>query len=174
MTKEMVPELVADDICDDSCDACPCCLDICTDLTCKSCIRKTDLIQKKQWKWKQLPSSTPPFRLFDAFHQAPVDKGHAFLTRCQVRRHNHSTSAWLLCGDVIYDVTKYINNHPGGARSIIRKSGGVVDCTLDMSFHSSRSVKLWKQYRIGSLTPCPGEEEFSSESQDKVEQCVIC
>ena len=45
-------------------------------------------------------------------------------------------SAWLRCGEGIYDATEHIRRYPGGERSILRKSGGDVDCTIDMAFHS--------------------------------------
>jgi len=179
-TNYLVPELVDDDelvsddmydVSCDSCDACPCCEDICTNSACIPCIRKTELLRENQWRWRHQPPS-PSFRLFGSLKTVQDDRSSVFLTRCQVRRRNHSKSAWLLCGDAIYDATDYINNHPGGNQSIIRKSGGAADCTLDMSFHSGRSIKLWKQCRIGTLRPCPGEEGFVDD-HDKGEQCVV-
>jgi len=167
--REMVPELVDNDDDDDTCgcDACPYCQDVCLNPVCISCNRKMEVMKKKEWECKDTVYS-PPFRLFEK------DVGcDNFFTLCQVRRHNHSASAWLLCGDDIYDATKHIRAHPGGERSIIRKSGGVADCTIDMSFHSGRACKIWKQSRIGVLRPCPGQEGVSTESDDKGEQCVI-
>mmetsp|Transcript_14349 Transcript_14349/g.16996 ORF Transcript_14349/g.16996 Transcript_14349/m.16996 type:complete len:214 (+) Transcript_14349:141-782(+) len=171
-TKETVPELVADDIDEGSCDACPFCPDVCINPACNPCSRKTDLMQKRQLEWKQASSSLPPFRLFGSFSTFE-DKGEVYVTRCQARRHNHMNSAWLRCGEGIYDATEHIRRHPGGERSILRKSGGDVDCTIDMAFHSSRSVKLWKQCRIATLRQCPGEKGFCSESHEKAEPCVI-
>lgn len=167
-------ELVTDDIYGGSrnrCDACPFCEDTCIDPTCIPCIRKTELVRENKMRWKH-KSPSPPFRLFGSTKTVHDNGGDIFFTRCQVRRRNHSKSAWLLCGNVIYDATNYINNHPGGSRSIIRKSGGAADCTLDMSFHSGRSVKIWKRCRIGTLRPCPGEEGFA-EADAKGEQCVV-
>jgi len=171
-TNETVPGLVPDDIDEGICDACPFCPDSCSNPACSPCIRKEDLIRKKQLEWKHASSSLPPFRLFGSL-TTPEDNGEIYVTRCQVRRHNHSNSAWLRCGNAIYDATEHISRHPGGSRSIIRKAGGDLDCTLDMSFHSGRSVKLWKQCRIGTLRRCPGEKGYSVESHDRGEPCVI-
>jgi len=159
-TSLVVPELISVD----NCDACPCCPDVCFNPNCKSCFEKME--------WKESSCSTAPFRLFGPFNPTVGDKG-VFLTRCQVRRHNNSTSAWLVCGDAIYDASGYLHLHPGGVQSILRKSGGIVDCTEDMAFHSKRANKIWKQYRIGTLKACPGEKELNSGFNGKEEQCVI-
>ncbi|CAJ1953444.1 unnamed protein product [Cylindrotheca closterium] len=74
----------------------------------------------------------------------------------EVRRHNSAESAWLVVGDKIYDATEYIRIHPGGEMSILRKSGGVVDCTQDFHFHSKAGKKVWDRYYVGKLKPAPG------------------
>jgi cytochrome b involved in lipid metabolism len=78
---------------------------------------------------------------------------------CQVRRHNHAESAWLVAGDTIYDVTSYMNSHPGGAKSILRKAGGVQDCSKDLLFHSKAGIKAWKKYKVGKLRDCKCDED---------------
>ena len=75
-------------------------------------------------------------------------------TMCQLRRHNHAGSAWILVGRTIYDVTPYIRSHPGGADTILRKSGGATDCTEDLQFHSKRAQKEWRKFKVGMLRDC--------------------
>jgi cytochrome b involved in lipid metabolism len=79
-------------------------------------------------------------------------------TMCEIQRHNTAASCWLLVGDTIYDATSYMaqNQHPGGANSILKKSGGAVDCTMDFNFHSKGGKKTWQKYRVGKLRKCPG------------------
>ena len=74
---------------------------------------------------------------------------------CQVRRHNHADSAWIVAHNhVIYDVTDYLKAHPGGADCILRKAGGVQDCAVDLAFHSKRGRKAWENYRVGTVRQC--------------------
>ena len=75
-------------------------------------------------------------------------------TMCEIRRHKTADSAWLVAGDYVYDATTYMQMHPGGEKSILRKCGGEVDCTQDMLFHSAKGQKLWKKYRIGKVKRC--------------------
>ena len=77
-------------------------------------------------------------------------------TLCEVRLHNTIESAWLLAGHDIYDATEYLNSdqHPGGKDSILKKAGGVVDCTDDLHFHSRSGRKMWQKFHVGKLVPC--------------------
>ena len=75
-------------------------------------------------------------------------------TICQVRRHNHADSTWLVAGDRVYDATSILRGHPGGADCILRKAGGVVDCTQDLQFHSKSAIRMWKRHEIGRLRRC--------------------
>jgi cytochrome b involved in lipid metabolism len=70
-------------------------------------------------------------------------------------------SAWIVAGQDIYDVTEYMNIHPGGSTSLLKKSGGLVDCTRDLNFHSKRGQKLWQQYHVGKVIPCPSQANQS-------------
>lgn len=76
-------------------------------------------------------------------------------TMCQVRQHNTLESAWLVAGDAIYDATEYMGQHPGGTTSILKKAGGLVDCTQDLYFHSKSGRQMWEKYKVGRLVPCP-------------------
>ena len=136
-----VPDAASDD--DDSllsaspCEACPYCPDTCGDESCKLCAHK-----------ECSEISTPT---------CPSKRGEPTFTLCQVRRHCTAESVWIVAGTDIYDVTAYIDSHPGGRRSIMRKAGGLGDCTDDIKFHTKAGQRMWKKYRVGTLVPCPGD-----------------
>ncbi|KAL7442396.1 hypothetical protein ACHAXM_008393 [Skeletonema potamos] len=115
------------------CDACTCCRDTCDNSNCISC-------QKKQ------NTSMMP-RIYESSNNT--------YTMCQLKRHNHADSAWILVGDTIYDATPYIRSHPGGTETILRKSGGAADCTEDLRFHSGRAQREWRKFKVGTLVACP-------------------
>ena len=83
---------------------------------------------------------------------------NTFYTLCQVRQHNTMDSAWILVGTDICDVTSYLQEHPGGANSLLRRAGGVKDCTEDFRFHSKRRRKMWDKFKIGRLGECSASE----------------
>ena len=41
----------------------------------------------------------------------------------EVHSHNTAESCWILMREKVYDVTKFINKHPGGVRNIIEHCG---------------------------------------------------
>ena len=51
-----------------------------------------------------------------------------------------------------YDVTDFVEKHPIGSDSIVKKNGQ--DCTRDYDFHSNRAKKVWKQYCIKKASTC--------------------
>jgi cytochrome b involved in lipid metabolism len=80
-----------------------------------------------------------------------------YYTRFEIQRHNTEASAWIVAGDNIYDVTDYVEHHPGGKYSLMKKIGGGVDCTKDLMFHSKSGQNHWKKYLVGKITKSPSK-----------------
>lgn len=90
--------------------------------------------------------------------------GGAGFTICDVRRHHTATDCWLTAYGRVYDVTAFVSQHPGGARSILRHGGG--ECDEDFDFHSGSAQRLWRDYEIGRLRPCPAKPDAGSRGLD--------
>ena len=104
-----VPDAESDDsslVCSSPCEACPYCPDACGDESCKLCFNKSCC---------EITSACPSTSAEPTF------------TMCQVRRHCTEKSVWIVAGKDIFDVTAYIDSHPGGRRCIMRKAGGKGD-----------------------------------------------
>ncbi|RNE95397.1 cytochrome b5 [Trypanosoma conorhini] len=69
----------------------------------------------------------------------------------EVRQHNDRSSIWIVAGNAVYDVTSILDTHPGGANALLRRSGGVKDCTEDFNFHSRATRRTWDSFKIGVL-----------------------
>mmetsp|Transcript_33787 Transcript_33787/g.70233 ORF Transcript_33787/g.70233 Transcript_33787/m.70233 type:complete len:182 (+) Transcript_33787:108-653(+) len=119
------------------CDACPNCMDTCYQC-CAICSEKSSL-----------QTAGPPGCI-----EIPRHKDVATYTMCQVKRHNSAESAWIVAGQDIYDITSYLDIHPGGAMSLLRRAGGAKDCTEDLKFHSRRGQRKWDEFKIGRLVEC--------------------
>ena len=133
---------------DTSCDACPHCADTCDRaVSCPSCQKKLNSVHNQrrglEIGWLNTLAAL-----------SNVSDNERTITRCQLRRHNHINSAWILVGDTIYDATPYIQSHPGGVDIILKKSGGAADCTEDLRFHTKRARKEWTKFKVGKLTTC--------------------
>mmetsp|Transcript_8648 Transcript_8648/g.15775 ORF Transcript_8648/g.15775 Transcript_8648/m.15775 type:complete len:206 (+) Transcript_8648:31-648(+) len=120
------------------CGACPYCSDSCGGRPCCNCC--TDCILH-----------TDEIRCISDCTQ--------YYTWCEIRRHNTEESAWLVVGNDVFDVTDYVHSHPGGKQSILRKAGGVLDCTRDFFFHSKKGQRLWRKCYIGKVRDCPSSQD---------------
>ena len=77
------------------------------------------------------------------------------LTMAEIAKHNSASDCWLLISGKVYDVTGYIDSHPGGRRAIISTCG--TDATVafetkdGMGSHSQAAWNLLSNYYIGDL-----------------------
>ncbi|CAK9171587.1 unnamed protein product [Ilex paraguariensis] len=68
----------------------------------------------------------------------------------EVKKHNSPDSAWIVVHGHVYDCTRFLNDHPGGADSILINAG--TECTEEFdAIHSDNAKKLLEEYRIGEL-----------------------
>lgn len=68
----------------------------------------------------------------------------------EVAKHNCEDGCWIVVGGNVYDATTYLNEHPGGADSILINAG--VDSTEEFfAIHSTKAIAILKQYYIGVL-----------------------
>lgn len=68
----------------------------------------------------------------------------------EVAQHDSDDSAWFVMEGGVYDATKYLDDHPGGAASIVMNTGG--DATEDfLAIHSAKAKGMLEEYYIGEL-----------------------
>lgn len=68
----------------------------------------------------------------------------------EVKKHNNADSAWIIVHGHVYDATRFLKDHPGGADSILINAG--TDCTEEFdAIHSDKAKKMLEGYRIGEL-----------------------
>lgn len=68
----------------------------------------------------------------------------------EVKKHSSPDSAWIIVHGHVYDCTRFLKDHPGGADSILINAG--TDCTEEFdAIHSDKAKKLLEDYRIGEL-----------------------
>lgn len=78
------------------------------------------------------------------------------LSSVELAKHNSSQSCWLLISGKIYDVTTYLNQHPGNASTILPSCG--IDATQAYDTkgsrgrpHSGNANAMLADYFIGNL-----------------------
>jgi len=80
------------------------------------------------------------------------DTGMKQYTVAEVRKHNTRSDAWLIMHDQVYDVTRYIDNHPGGWIPMSHLVGKDATDTFEAYHPACVSKILLPPYRIGHVS----------------------
>ncbi|KAG0324062.1 fatty acid alpha-hydroxylase [Dissophora globulifera] len=72
----------------------------------------------------------------------------------EVKKHNSAKSCWVIHNNFVYDVTSFVEDHPGGEEYILDHAG--TDISLIMKdelshFHSEGAYEMLDELRIGAL-----------------------
>lgn len=72
------------------------------------------------------------------------------ITMKEVERHNTEQDCWVIIGDGVYDLTKFMKFHPGGISAISRYAGTEVTQDFQM-LHPDGTLAKYKKLRIGTI-----------------------
>lgn len=69
----------------------------------------------------------------------------------EISAHNTNKSTWLVIHNGIYDVTEFLNEHPGGEEVLLEVAGKEATEMFEDVGHSTDARELMKKYKIGEL-----------------------
>eukprot|EP01039_Chlorochromonas_danica_P004240 gene4240-4659_t len=69
----------------------------------------------------------------------------------EVAKHNKRDDCWIVVEGLVYDVTKYIPQHPGGADNIVEYAGKDATTSFNSGQHPGYVQELLLGYKIGRL-----------------------
>jgi 4-hydroxysphinganine ceramide fatty acyl 2-hydroxylase len=75
-------------------------------------------------------------------------------TEEEVAKHNTEKSCWVIFNDRVYDMTKFVQDHPGGDDILLEHSGkDITEILQDKEFHehSEASYEMMEDYVIGTV-----------------------
>ncbi|KAI9328078.1 Oxidoreductase, molybdopterin-binding domain-containing protein [Obelidium mucronatum] len=103
--------------------------------------------------------------------EVPVPKrdfGDHLFTRGDVRKHtSKETGIWVTSGDGVYDITEFVDIHPGGERILLAAGHSIDAFWAIFAIHQSEETReLLETYRIGNLMPADQDPTFNSERDD--------
>lgn len=73
------------------------------------------------------------------------------ITLEELKKHKDSKSLWIAINDNVYDVTKFMEEHPGGEEVLLEQAGGYATYAFEEVGHSSDAKELMKTYLIGTM-----------------------
>ncbi|XP_071091535.1 cytochrome b5-like [Haliotis cracherodii] len=69
----------------------------------------------------------------------------------EVKQHKDSKSTWLVIHNQVYDVTKFLEEHPGGEEVLLEQAGDDATESFEDVGHSTDARELMKDYLIGNV-----------------------
>jgi len=73
------------------------------------------------------------------------------ITLEELRQHRDAKSLWLAIHDTVYDVTKFMEEHPGGEEVLLEQAGGYATDAFEDVGHSTDAREMMEKYAIGKL-----------------------
>ncbi|XP_077982191.1 cytochrome b5-like isoform X2 [Glandiceps talaboti] len=69
----------------------------------------------------------------------------------EVEKNYNNQSLWLIIHNKIYDLTKFIEEHPGGEEVLLEQGGHNATESFEDVGHSSDAREMMKEYLIGEI-----------------------
>lgn len=79
------------------------------------------------------------------------------ITKEELKAHKDAKSLWMAIHDKVYDVTKFIEEHPGGEEVLLEQAGKYSTEQFEDVGHSTDARELMEQYEIGELAEADRE-----------------
>ncbi|KAM4907694.1 cytochrome b5 isoform 1-T1 [Sylvia borin] len=71
----------------------------------------------------------------------------------EVQKHSNSQSTWIIIHNRIYDVTKFLDEHPGGEEVLREQAGGDATENFEDVGHSTDARTMSESFIVGELHP---------------------
>ncbi|XP_062032769.1 cytochrome b5 type B isoform X2 [Lepus europaeus] len=71
----------------------------------------------------------------------------------EVAKRNSPKDLWLVIHGRVYDITRFLNEHPGGEEVLLEQAGADASESFEDVGHSSDAREMLKQYYIGDVHP---------------------
>ncbi|KAI5643223.1 cytochrome b5-like heme/Steroid binding domain-containing protein [Phthorimaea operculella] len=81
------------------------------------------------------------------------------ISRAEVKKHKSPKSCWIIIHNSVYDVSKFLSEHPGGEDTLLGVAGTDATQAFEDVGHSDDARILLKNYKIGCLPADEGTVE---------------
>ncbi|PWA77854.1 cytochrome b5 type 06 [Artemisia annua] len=106
--------------------------------------------------------------------------GKVLYTLQQVAEHNDPKDCWLIIDGKVYDVTKFLEDHPGGDDVLLSATGKDATDDFEDVGHSSTAKAMMDEFYVGDIDTAtiPSKVEYKPPkqahyNQDKTSEFII-
>ncbi|VDK72149.1 unnamed protein product [Litomosoides sigmodontis] len=85
------------------------------------------------------------------------------VTRAHVAEHNTGSSSWMCIDNKVYDLTTFLDQHPGGSEVLLKMAGLDATEAYEDVGHSTHARTLKEKYLVAEIV----DEEKMKYSYDK-------
>ncbi|KAF6145640.1 hypothetical protein GIB67_018746 [Kingdonia uniflora] len=98
----------------------------------------------------------------------------------EVSEHSSPKDCWLIIGGKVYDVTKFLEDHPGGDEVLLSATGKDATDDFEDVGHSSSARAMMDEYYVGEIdsSTIPTKQKYTPPkqpqyNQDKTSEFII-
>ncbi|XP_041650558.1 cytochrome b5 [Cheilinus undulatus] len=95
-----------------------------------------------------------------------TEDGVKYYTLEDIRVHNMSNDTWLIIHDKVYDITTFLEEHPGGEEVLLEQAGADATESFEDVGHSTDAREMLEQYYIGELHMNDRQKKKEKEAHD--------
>ncbi|XP_020107483.1 cytochrome b5 [Ananas comosus] len=106
--------------------------------------------------------------------------GEKVYTLEEVSKHNTNKDCWLVINGKVYDVTKFLEDHPGGDDVLISSTGKDATDDFEDVGHSTTARAMMDEYYVGDIdtSTIPAKVKYTPPkqpyyNQDKTSDFII-
>ncbi|XP_044519078.1 cytochrome b5 type B isoform X1 [Gracilinanus agilis] len=89
----------------------------------------------------------------------------------EVAKRNSEKETWLVIHGRVYDITRFLDEHPGGGEVLMEQAGRDATESFEDVGHSSDAKEMLKQYYVGEVHPSDRKAEGSEFSSSVCKSC---
>ncbi|KAL6255373.1 hypothetical protein P5V15_013711 [Pogonomyrmex californicus] len=90
----------------------------------------------------------------------------------EVGRHNNDKDLWIVIHNMIYDVTSFLQQHPGGDEVLLKLAGKDATECFESIGHSHEAINLREDFKIGELIDANNADTLKTDRQKTYQQKV--
>ncbi|KAF8024521.1 hypothetical protein BT93_F1638 [Corymbia citriodora subsp. variegata] len=85
----------------------------------------------------------------------------------EVAKHTSRTDCWLIISGKVYDVTPFLEDHPGGDEVLLNNTGKDATDDFEDVGHSDSAKEMMEKYYIGEVnsSTLPAKSEYTPPTQ---------